>query len=153
MTVTFDLDGERTRLDVAPDRPLRSVLRDDCDRTGVKDSCESGRCGACTVLVDGTAVKACLLPVAKVDGRSVTTVEGIGERPLGRALQAAFEEQFALQCGYCTPGMLLAALSYLEDDPSPDREEIRTAIEGTVCRCTGYEPIVDAVQAVARRQR
>jgi carbon-monoxide dehydrogenase small subunit len=150
MNVAFTLDGEQVEVDVAPDRPLREVLRAECDSRSVKTGCDSGRCGSCTVLLDGEAVKACLVPAAKADGRSVTTVEAIHERPVGRALQDAFEAEFALQCGYCTPGFLLAAVSYLEDDPSPDREEIRTAIEGNVCRCTGYERIVDAVEVVAR---
>ncbi|MEF8773685.1 MAG: (2Fe-2S)-binding protein [Halobacteriales archaeon] len=149
MRVSFDLDGEATTVDVAPDRSLRSVLRGECDAKSVKNGCESGRCGSCTVLIDGNAVKSCLLPAGKVGGRAVTTVEGIDPGTPGRDLQDAFEAEFALQCGYCTPGFLLSAAAYLDDDPDPDREAIRSAIEGNVCRCTGYGPIVDAVEAVA----
>lgn len=160
MRVTFELDGEETTVDVPPDRPLREVLREDCDEKSVKAGCDSGRCGVCTVLVDGAAVKSCLVVAAKVDGRSVTTVAGIeagsvagiDAEGLGRELQDTFEEHAALQCGYCTPGFVLSALAYLEANPAADREEIRDALAGNVCRCTGYEKILDAVETVAGRR-
>lgn len=153
MKVSFELDGEQTTVDVPPDRPLRDVLRRDCDARQVKSGCDSGRCGVCTVLVDGTAVKSCLVVAAKVDGRSVTTVGGIADGTLGRELQDAFEDHRAIQCGYCTPGFVLSAVAYLEDHPDADREELRSALSGNVCRCTGYEKILDAVAAVAEGDR
>jgi aerobic-type carbon monoxide dehydrogenase small subunit (CoxS/CutS family) len=146
--ITFDLDGEATTVDVPPDRPLREVLRDDCEKRCVKSGCDSGRCGACTVLLDGDAVKSCLVLAGKVDGRSVTTVAGIDDGSHGRAIQDAFEEHGALQCGYCTPGFVLSARSYLEDNPEADRDDIGEALSGNVCRCTGYEKILDAVADV-----
>jgi aerobic-type carbon monoxide dehydrogenase small subunit (CoxS/CutS family) len=149
MNVTFELDGEETTVDVSPERSLRDLLRVDCDRKSVKTGCDSGRCGACTVLLDGAAVKSCLVVAPKVDGHSVTTVRGIAGGTLGRDLQDAFETHGALQCGYCTPGFVLSALSYLEDDPEADRDAIQDALGGNVCRCTGYEKIVDAVTDVA----
>ncbi len=152
MKLTFELDGVDVSVETPPDRPLRDVLRRDCEATSVKTGCDSGTCGSCTVLLDGTAVKSCLVLAAKADGRSVTTVEGIDDDTLGREVQDAFEEHFALQCGYCTPGFVLSALAHLEDDPSADREAIRSALGGNVCRCTGYEKIVDAVEAVARER-
>mgnify|MGYP000445222018 CR=1 FL=1 len=161
--LSFDLDGESVTVDVPPERPLRDVVREECGETSVKAGCDSGRCGVCTVHLAGEAVKSCLVPAAKADGASVTTVAGIEEGTTGRALQDAFEAEFALQCGYCTPGMVMTALDYLEDESggdgdgsndgeggsNADREAIRAALSGTACRCTGYEKIVDAVEAVA----
>lgn len=149
MRITFELDGEETTVDVPPDRPLREVLRDDCEKRCVKSGCDSGRCGACTVLLDGDAVKSCLVLAGKVGGRSVRTVAGIDDGNHGRAVQDAFEEHGALQCGYCTPGFVLSALSYLDEHPEADRDDIGEALAGNVCRCTGYEKIVDAVADVA----
>lgn len=149
MELTFDLDGETVTVDVPPDAPLRNVLREPCSKTSVKAGCDSGRCGACTVHLDGEAVKSCLVPAGRVDGATVTTVEGIEAGTLGRDVQAAFDESFALQCGYCTPGLVMTALSYLEENPDADREAIESAIAGNACRCTGYQQIVDAVESVA----
>ncbi|WP_135364298.1 (2Fe-2S)-binding protein [Halosimplex halophilum] len=152
MRVSFDLDGEERTVETAPDRSLRELLREDCDALSVKAGCDGGRCGACTVLLDGEAVKACLVMAAKVDGRSVTTVEGVADGTLGREVQDAFEDHSALQCGYCTPGFVLSALASLDDHPDADRETLRSALSGNVCRCTGYEKILDAVEAVAERR-
>lgn len=149
MRVSFELDGEERTVDVPPDRSLRDLLRRECGTTSVKTGCDSGRCGSCTVLLDGEAVKSCLVLAPKVDGRSVTTVAGIEDGSLGRAVQDAFEAQAAIQCGYCTPGFVLSALSYLDANPDADREAIRSAVSGNVCRCTGYEKILDAVETVA----
>ena len=149
MKISFELDGEETTVDVPPDRPLREVLRNECEERSVKSGCDSGRCGACTVLLDGEAVKSCLVLAAKVDGRSVTTVAGIEAGTLGRDVQDAFEDHAALQCGYCTPGFVLSAVSALEADSEADREALRAALSGNACRCTGYEKILDAVAAVA----
>lgn len=152
MRITFDLDGEETTVDVPPDRPLRDVLRRECGEKSVRSGCDSGRCGVCSVLLDGEVVKSCLVVAAKADGRSVTTVAGIDDGSLGRAVQDAFEEHGAVQCGYCTPGFVLSALAYLAEEPAADREAIREALGGNVCRCTGYEKILDAVEDVATRR-
>ena len=149
MKITFDLDGAETTVDVPPDRPLREVLRNDCEERSVKSGCDSGRCGSCTILLDGDAVKSCLVLAGKVDGRSVSTVAGVEEGDLGRDLQDAFEEHAAIQCGYCAPGFVLSATSTLTDDPDADREELQEALAGNACRCTGYEKILDAVESVA----
>jgi len=149
MKIEFELDGEQRTVETAPDVPLRNVLRGPCGKTSVKSGCDSGRCGVCTVLLDGDAVKSCLIPAGKADGASITTVEGIESGSLGEAVQEAFDEAFALQCGYCTPGFVLTALAYLEDNPDADREAIRSAVAGNACRCTGYETILDAIESVA----
>lgn len=149
MNVAFELNGKPTSVTVRPDRTLRSVLREECGEKSVKTGCDSGRCGSCTVLLDGNAMKSCLVVAAKADGRSVVTVEGIEEGSLGNDVQTAFETHAALQCGYCTPGFVLTVLDLLEDDDSPDRDAVRSEIEGNVCRCTGYEKILEAVVAVS----
>lgn len=149
MKITFDLDGVETTVDVPPDRPLREVLRNDCEERSVKSGCDSGRCGSCTVLLDDDAVKSCLVLAGKVDGRSVSTVAGIEEGSLGREVQDAFEEHAAIQCGYCAPGIVLSATSTLEDGDEVGREALREALSGNACRCTGYEKILDAVESVA----
>lgn len=153
MELTFDLDGRERTVDVPPDEPLRDVLREACDTIGVKSGCDSGRCGTCTVHLNGQAVKSCLIPAGKADGASVTTVEGIEAGTLGSDVQDAFDVHFALQCGYCTPGFVMTALAYLEDDAEADRETIRSAITGNACRCTGYETILDAIEAVASEHK
>jgi carbon-monoxide dehydrogenase small subunit len=121
------------------------VLREQLQLRAAESGCRQGGCGSCTVMVDGEPVLSCLLPVANVAGRSVTTLEGWGEDPL----QRIFHERFAVQCGYCAPGMLMAARSLLDRNPSPSREEIAEAIAGNVCRCTGYESIIDAIAEAA----
>jgi carbon-monoxide dehydrogenase small subunit len=151
MNVTFELNGERTSVTTRPDRTLRSVLREECGEKSVKTGCNTGRCGSCTVLLDGNAVKSCLVVAGKVDGRSVVTAEGLDENDTGTAVQRAFERNAALQCGYCTPGFVLTVLDFVEDADSPDRDETRSAIEGNVCRCTGYEKILDAVDDLGDR--
>ena len=149
--VILDLtvNGERVQLRIEPDRTLLELLREDLSLTGVKDACGTGDCGACTVLLDGVAVNSCLTLAVMAEGREVTTVEGLARDPLGGRLQRAFVEHGAVQCGYCTPGLLLAAKALLEDIPSPSEAEIRQGIAGNLCRCTGYVKIVGAIQAVA----
>ena len=149
MNIEFELNGQAVSIDVNPGRPLREVLREEFGLTGVKVGCESGRCGVCTTLLDGEPVKSCLVMASKADGRSVTTVEGVSEDDDLHEVQEAFKDNFASQCGYCTPGFVMSSVAYLEDDPEPDREEIAHALKGNVCRCTGYEKIIDAVESVA----
>ncbi len=143
------VNGEPVQLRVEPNRTLLAVLREDLGLTGVKDACGTGDCGACTVLLDGVPINSCLTLAVMAQGREVTTVEGLARDPLGRSLQRAFVEHGAVQCGYCTPGLLLAAKALLEDSPSPTEAEIREGIAGNLCRCTGYVKIVGAIQAVA----
>ena len=150
MDVTFTVNGERTRLDVEPRRTLADALREDCGLTGTHLGCEHGVCGACTVLVDGAPVRACLMFAVQAEGASVTTVEGL-EAADGtlHPLQEAFVTHHGLQCGFCTPGMLMSAAHLLDVDPAPDRDTIRAEMSGNICRCTGYQGIVDAVEAAA----
>lgn len=149
MNVEFELNGEPVSADVDPTEPLRDVLRREFDLTGVKSGCLSGRCGVCTVHVDDDAAKSCLVLAGKVDGKSVTTIEGLSDGDELRDVQVALDEHFGLQCGYCTPGFVMSAADYLDGNPDPDRDEIRTAIKGNLCRCTGYVKILDAVESVA----
>lgn len=151
MDVTFSVNGERVRLDIEPRRTLADTLREDCGLTGTHLGCEHGVCGACTVLVDGQPARACLMFGVQADGSTVTTVEGLeGEDGELHPLQEAFVEHHGLQCGFCTPGMLMSALHLLDADPAPGRETIREEMSGNICRCTGYQGIVDAVAAAAQ---
>lgn len=134
---------------VEPWKTLADVLRDELDLTGTKTACESGHCGACTVLIDNKAVKSCLILVGEVKGRDILTIEGLAGKDGLDPLQQAFIDHFALQCGYCTSGMILAAKALLHENPSPTEEEVRIALNGNLCRCTGYVKIVEAVLAAA----
>jgi carbon-monoxide dehydrogenase small subunit len=129
---------------------LARVLREQLGLTGTKISCETGDCGACTVLMDGKAVKSCLFPVMKAKGKEITTIEGLGGKQ-GKLhpLQEAFIERFAVQCGYCTPGMIMAAKALLEENPTPTEEQVKEYLSGNLCRCTGYTKIIEAVLAAA----
>jgi len=131
-------------------RPLLHVLRDDLDITGPKAGCQQGSCGTCTVLVDGEPRRSCLLPLAAADGAEITTVEGLGDARRLHALQASFHHYYGTQCGFCTPGMVVAAYALLQRNPSPSRADIQHALGGHICRCTGYVKILEAVEAVAR---
>lgn len=155
MKLGIDLvvNGEQVHLEVEPDRTLLDVLRNDLGLAGVKDGCSTGDCGACTVLLDGQPINSCLALPATLAGRSITTVEGLARDPVGRRLQAAFVEHGAVQCGYCTPGLLLSARSLLSSCPSPDDADVRRAIAGNLCRCTGYAKVVDAIKAVGAELR
>ena len=150
MRVKLSVNGQVRTLDVPPLRRLLDVLREDLGLTGTKEGCGEGECGACTVLVDGEAVLSCLVPVCQVDGAEVLTVEGL-EDDAGalHPLQRRFVEHGATQCGICTPGMLMAAVAVLADHPRPTRAVVREGLAGCLCRCTGYEKIVDAVLAAA----
>ena len=146
-SITLDVNQRPVRLTVAADAFLVDVLRDKLALTGTKYGCGMGECGACTVLLDGQPVFACLVLAVEVDGRSVTTVEGLGTIDELHPLQRTFAELGAVQCGFCTPGMLVSAAALLATKPRPTELEIRGALSGNLCRCTGYTKIVEAVQA------
>jgi aerobic carbon-monoxide dehydrogenase small subunit len=147
--VQVTINGERYEREVEARRLLVHFLRDDLDLTGTHVGCDTGNCGACTILLDDRAVKSCMLLAVQADGTKITTVEGLAPDGELAPLQRAFSQHHALQCGYCTPGMLVSATHLLRHNPSPDEDEIRRALQGNICRCTGYVNIVRAVQAVA----
>jgi carbon-monoxide dehydrogenase small subunit len=137
-------------VETTPNRRLLDILRDDLDLTGTKEGCGIGECGACTVLIDGNAVNACLVIAPQADGKEILTVEGLAKDGKLHPLQQAFLENFAFQCGFCTPGMLLAAKALLDRNPNPSRDQIREGLAGVLCRCTGYVQIFEAVEAAAK---
>ena len=147
--ITLTVDGERAELTVEARTLLVHALREDLDRTVPQVGCESSACGACTVRVDGDAVKSCTVLAVQADGADVTTAAGLADGDDLHPVQRAFHDAHGLQCGYCTPGMVVTAIDILEDDPDPSREAIRRELKGNVCRCTGYQNIVDAVQQAA----
>jgi carbon-monoxide dehydrogenase small subunit len=132
---------------------LLDVLRDDLGLTGAKEGCGEGECGACSVLLDGALVNSCLVPAAQADGAEVLTPEGLALTSGGRLLAECFTECHGVQCGFCTPGMMMASVSLLRRNPDPDEEEIRAALAGNLCRCTGYDMIIDAVRMAAEKGR
>jgi aerobic carbon-monoxide dehydrogenase small subunit len=145
MQVNFKLNGTPVVVDVEPRMHLADCLRDELQQTGTHLGCEHGACGACTVIVDGAAVRACLMLAVQVEGSSIVTVEGLSTEEALTPLQTAFRKHHALQCGFCTPGMLTTAHALLADEPDADADRIRAVLSGNLCRCTGYIPIVDAV--------
>lgn len=149
MIVEFCLNGKPVSLETAPDRRVVDLLREELGLTGTKECCGSGECGACTILVDGESRLSCLMLAAQLTGRSVTTIEGVAGEAGMHIVQQAFVEQGAVQCGFCTPGMILATLDLLRRIPNPTREEVRRELSGNLCRCTGYQKIVDAVMVAA----
>jgi carbon-monoxide dehydrogenase small subunit len=149
--VRVSVNGTRHRRAVEPRLLLSDFLRQELGLTGTHVGCEHGVCGACTVLLDGEAVRSCLLLAVQADGRAVTTVEGLGTEAELHPLQAAFHEAHGLQCGFCTPGILMSMLPFLRDHPAPTDDEIRTALGGNLCRCTGYQNIIAAVRLAAER--
>ena len=154
LTLTFTLNGNNLSLDIPPNTLLVDLLRDSLRLTGTKVGCREGECGACTVLLDGTPVNSCILPAAKVQGRSVTTIEGLVDEKGGLSeIQQAFMHEGAAQCGFCTPGMIMNATALLERNPEPDDQEIRRALSGTLCRCTGYRKIVQAVATAGEMKK
>ena len=152
MSFQITVNGTRAELDVPGMRRLLDVLREDLALTGTKEGCGEGECGACSVLVDGAVVDACLVPVCQVDGGSVLTVEGLAADGELSVLQAAFLETGGAQCGICTPGMLLAGEAFLASGAEPSEDNIREAIAGNLCRCTGYTKIIDAIALAAARR-
>jgi carbon-monoxide dehydrogenase small subunit len=149
--IAFNLNGHAVSAEVEPGDLLADVLRNQLGMLGVKIGCSEGECGACTVLVDGKAVLSCIYPALKVARCSVTTIEGLGTDGQLDAIQQAFVDCCASQCGYCTPGMILSAKALLDENPRPTREEIVAGISGNLCRCTGYYQIIDAIALAAAR--
>ena len=150
MNVAVTVNGTTYERDVEPRKLLIHFLRDDLDLTGSHIGCDTGNCGACSVIVDGTLVKSCMMLAVQADGTEIETVEGLADGDKLTELQQAFSDHHALQCGYCTPGMLMSATALLRTNPSPSEPEIRKALQGNICRCTGYWNIVEAVKAVAK---
>jgi carbon-monoxide dehydrogenase small subunit len=149
--IHLTINDQEYELAVAPNRTLLEVLREDLGLTGAKHGCGLGECGACTVLLDGRPVNACLVLALQAGGKKVTTIEGLAKDGSLHPLQESFVEAGAIQCGFCSPGMILSAKALLDENPAPTEEEIRRAISGNLCRCTGYQKIVEAVASAARR--
>ncbi|MDR3641971.1 MAG: (2Fe-2S)-binding protein [Humidesulfovibrio sp.] len=150
MKLSFILNGATVRLDAEPDRRAVDLLREELGALDVKEGCGTGECGACSVLVDGVQKLSCLMLAAQLEGRTVVTAAGLGTAEKPHPVQRAFAEHGAVQCGFCTPGMAVAAAGLLAENPAPAREDIRRAVSGNLCRCTGYVKIIDAVEAAAR---
>jgi carbon-monoxide dehydrogenase small subunit len=148
--LSFILNGRSVTVEISQSMTLIEVLRDELKLTGTKEGCKSGDCGACTVLLDGDPVNSCLVPALKVEGRQIETIEGIGEPGNLHPIQQAFLDHGALQCGYCTPGMVLSVKALLDKKSRPSTREIREAISGNLCRCGSYVQIVEAVESVSR---
>ncbi|HYE12421.1 MAG TPA: (2Fe-2S)-binding protein [Patescibacteria group bacterium] len=149
--IKFSLNGKEIILETNPLKRLLDVLREDCGLTGVKEGCGEGECGACSVLIDGMLTNACLYPMGKMQGKEVVTIEGLVGTDRFEILKESFEQAGAVQCGFCSPGMIMAAESLLRKNPHPLEQQIREAISGNLCRCTGYNMILEAVQMAAKR--
>ncbi|MGP3778520.1 (2Fe-2S)-binding protein [Halanaerobium saccharolyticum] len=149
LDVELTVNGEKHKLKVGSQERLLDTIREQLKLTGTKEGCSVGECGACTVIVDDQAVNSCMVLTAQVDGSEIITVEGLESKSGLHPLQKAFIEKQAVQCGFCTPGMLMSALALLNTNPVPSKEEIKTALEGNLCRCTGYQQIIDAVEMAA----
>jgi carbon-monoxide dehydrogenase small subunit len=147
--ISLTVNGERRELEVEPRELLVYVLRERLGLTGTNVGCDTSSCGACTILVGGESVKSCTMLGVQADGLEITTIEGLAQNGTLHPMQQAFHENHGLQCGYCTPGMIMAAVSLLKEHSSPSEQEIRKGLEGNLCRCTGYHNIVKAVQAAA----
>jgi aerobic carbon-monoxide dehydrogenase small subunit len=151
-TITVDVNGESYERDIDARRLLIHFLRDDLDLTGSHIGCDTGNCGACSVILDGTLVKSCMLLAVQADGAKVETVEGLSAGGELTPLQQAFSDHHGLQCGYCTPGMLMSATALLRSNPTPSEDEVRRGLQGNICRCTGYWNIFDAVRAASGQE-
>ena len=151
--IELTVNGTDYELSVEPRTLLIHALREELGYTGPNVGCESSLCGACTIHIDGEAVKSCTILAVQADGADITTVEGLADGDQLHPVQEGFQREHGLQCGYCTPGMIMTSSAFLKDNPDPEREEIREALEGNICRCTGYQNIVDAVEYAAEKQR
>ena len=148
-TLDFILNGEACHTEIPEDATLLKVLRDILHLTGTKEGCGEGDCGACTVLVDGRSVNSCLFPAVQAEGCQVMTIEGVEAHPELARMQKAFVDYGAVQCGFCSPGMIMSTVALLQKNPKPTEEEIRRGLSGNICRCTGYQAMVDAIQSLA----
>ncbi|MGI9951485.1 (2Fe-2S)-binding protein [Moorellaceae bacterium AZ2] len=153
LDLKLKVNGKEYQVRVKPHKRLLDVLRDDLHLTGTKEGCGIGECGACTVIMDGRAVNACLVLAASAEGKEIYTIEGLEQDGKLHPLQEAFMRHNALQCGFCTPGMIMSAKALLDKNPHPTREEIKEAISGNLCRCTGYQQIIEAIEEVSRLHR
>ena len=153
LPVQLYVNGRPRREFVEPRRTLADFLRHDLRLTGTHVGCEQGVCGACTVVVDGDAVRSCLLLAVQAEGAEILTIEGLGEAGNLHPLQQAFSESHSFQCGFCTPGMVMSAYAFLRDNPQPTREQVRASVASNLCRCTGYQSIVEGVQSAAEKLR
>ena len=153
MTITLTVNGAPVTAEIAPNTLLVDFIREHLDLTGTHVGCDTSQCGACVVLLDGASVKACSLLAVQADGRSVTTIEGLADGADLHPMQAAFRENHALQCGFCTPGMILSAVDLAQHNADPDEGTVRQWLKGNLCRCTGYQTIVSAIRAGARAMR
>ena len=151
--ITLNVNGKEYELAVAPNRTLTQTLRDDLGLLGTKEGCGVGDCGACTVIMDGKPVNSCLILAVQAAGSELTTIEGVAGAQGLHPIQKAFVELWAIQCGFCTPGMVLSAKSLLDGNPEPTEREIRQALSGNLCRCTGYQKIVEAVEQAAKAMK
>lgn len=150
VAINLRVNGDAYEVLVPPHRPLVDVLRDDVGLTGTKKGCGAGECGACTVLMDGKPVNSCLVLAVQADGKDIVTIEGLAQDDRLHPIQEAFVQHGAIQCGYCSPGMILIAKALLDENPRPTELEVKQAIAGNICRCTGYVKIVEAIQAASR---
>jgi carbon-monoxide dehydrogenase small subunit len=150
VTVTIHVNGESRTASVAPETTLLRLLRENFNLTGAKLGCDVGDCGACTVIVDGKLVNSCLMLAGQVDGREVLTIEGLATMDRLHPIQKAFEDKGSLQCGFCGPGIIMATKALLDENPDPTVHEIRDALAGNLCRCTGYSKMIEAIQTIAR---
>jgi aerobic-type carbon monoxide dehydrogenase small subunit (CoxS/CutS family) len=150
MITQLNLNGRRVRINVSQDRSLLSVLRDELDLTGAKYGCGEGQCGACTVLLNGVAIRSCITPVRTAAGKQITTIEGLEANGKLHPLQEAFIEECAMQCGYCTPGMIMSGVALLRKNPNPNEEEIVSSMQGNICRCGTYRRIIAAIGRAAK---
>jgi aerobic carbon-monoxide dehydrogenase small subunit len=151
MKVRMRVNGNRVEREIPPDRLLVDFIREDLGLTGTKKGCEEGECGACTIIMNGKSVVSCLIPAFKADGAEILTVEGMAGEGQLDPIQQAFLEEGAVQCGYCTPGMLLSAKALLDENPNPTVEEVKKGMSGNLCRCTGYKKIIRAVRVASER--
>lgn len=150
--IALKVNGESYEFETNPWKTLLEVLREDLSLTGTKRGCDTGDCGACTVLINGKSTLSCLVLAVEAQGKEIITIEGLAKQGRLHPIQEAFIEKGAIQCGFCTPGMILTAKAFLDENPNPDEEQIRIGISGNVCRCTGYAKIVEAIRHAARRQ-